>query len=108
MQRGDHQINLKATKVQSLNQSHVSQAITEPPTTRGLTGSQLLAFLEEPLELNLPACSVAVERGVKDVTEAALKCTDSDERDGIIFQKIQARNKNPYKNRNKVKALIEE
>ena len=108
MQRGDHQINLQATNIQSLNLAHISQAITEPPTTRGLTGSQLSAFREEPIQLNLPACSVAVERGVKDVTEAALKCTDSDQRDGIIFQKIEARKKNPYKNRNKVKAVIEE
>ena len=46
------------------------------------------------LQLNLPACSVAVERGVKDVTLAAAVCADSKERDGLIFQRIASRKKN--------------
>ena len=49
------------------------------PCTRSLSGAQLLALEEEPLQLRVPACSVAVERGVKDVTEAAMLASDSKE-----------------------------
>ena len=93
---------MNATSLQNLNAVPVELACTEPPITRSLSGPRLLSLEEAPLELNLPACSVAVERGVKDVTEAAQVCSDSKERDGVIFQKFASRKKNPYKNRNKV------
>ena len=41
--------------------------------------------------------SVAVERAVKEVTRASKKSAVSVVRDGIIFQTITAREKNPYK-----------
>ena len=96
---------MRATSLEALNVQGVREAVTEPPCTRTLSGAQLLALKEEPLQLGLPACSVAVERGVKDVTEAALLATDSRERDGIVFQKIASRKKNPGSNRNKVWGL---
>ena len=51
------------------------------------SGSELLAF-ETPLELDLPYCSVAVERRVKEVTGASIVCVDSRERDGVVKQNI--------------------
>ena len=81
------------------------EAETEPPCTRSLSGAQLLALEEEPLQLRVPACSVAVERGVKDVTEAAMRASDSKERDGIVFNKLFSRKKVPYEKRNKVWGL---
>lgn len=83
----------------------VREAETEPPCTRSLSGAQLLALEEAPLQLRVPACSVAVERGVKDVTEAAMLATDSKERDGIVFNKLSSRKKVPYDKRNKVWGL---
>ena len=48
---------------------------------------------------------MAVERGVKDVTEAAMLASDSKERDGIVFNKLFSRKKVPYEKRNKVWGL---
>ena len=93
---------MSATSLQTLNTMGLKEAVTEPPCTRTLSGPQLLALKEEPLEVRVPACSVAVERGVKDVTEAALVATDARDRDGIVFQKLASRKKMPYSNRNKV------
>ena len=101
-QRTDHEINMSATSLQTLNMMGVKGAMTEPPCTKTLSGPQLLALKEEPLQVRLPACSVAVERGVKDVTEAALVATDARERDGIVFQKLASRKRLPYSTRNKV------
>ena len=81
----------------------IQDAVTEPPITRALSGSQLLDLRERPLQIRLPGCSVAVECGVKDVTEAALVAADSLERDEIVFQKMESRKKYPLRNRNKVK-----
>ena len=91
---------MAATSLETLNFKSVKEAVTEPPCTRTFTGPQLLALKEEPLKLRLPSCSVAVERGVKDVTEAVLMATDSKERDGIVFNKLSSRKKMPYRNRN--------
>ena len=77
--------------MEELNVTPVESAVTE-----------LLSLEEEPLQLNLPATSVAVERAVKDVTKAAAICSDSKERDGLIFQFAASRKKVPYDKRNKV------
>ena len=55
-----------------------------------------MALKDQPLLLDLPANSVAVEKGIKDITKAANVCCDSKERDGLIFMKIGAREKIPY------------
>ena len=80
-----HKINMDALSLETLNAMGIQEAVTEPPITQALSGSQLLDLRERPLQIRLPGCSVAVERGVKDVTEAALLATDSLERDGIVF-----------------------
>ena len=45
---------------------------------------------------------MAVERGVKMVTQAAQVCTDGDEQDGFSLQCLAARNRNPYCRKKKV------
>ena len=95
-------MNLDATSLQTLNLTPLSEAKTEPPVTRGLSGSQVLALEHNPLRLNLPGNSVSVERGVKDVTGAAKVCANPKERDGVIFQKIISRKKHPIGSRNRV------
>ena len=102
IQREDHRVNLKATSLQELAVKPLASSATEPPYTRSFSGPQLRAILDEPLLLDLPACSVAVERAVKEVTSASAVCADSLERDGIIFQKMRSRKQFPLNNRNKV------
>jgi hypothetical protein len=92
---------MAATSLETLNLKPLASAATEPPVTRCLSGPQLLAFRETPLVLDLPATSVAVERGVKDVTEVATLCTDSLERDGAVFQKVASRKIYPLEGRNR-------
>ena len=86
---------MSITTLETLNYVSVKDAVTEPPFTRNVFGPKLMAFNQRHLELSLPACSVAVERGVKDVTEAALVCTDRRERDSLVFQKAMSCEKNP-------------
>ena len=95
-------MNLAATSLENLNTVSVKLAVTEPVFTRSFSGPQLLSLEQKPLPLSLPAVSVAVERGVKDVTQASLMCSDSTERDGVILQKIKSRKLNPNENRNRV------
>ena len=98
--REHHQVNMNATSLETLNINPLTSALTEPPTTRSLSGPDLLKFLEQPLQLDLPACSVAVERGVKEVTET--DSADSEERDGLVFQKIASRDMFNIKDKNNV------
>ena len=93
---------MDATCLEDLNITPLKIAKTEPPLTRNLSGPQLLAFVKNPLKTALPANSVAVERGVRDVTLAATVCCDMKERDGLIFQKKASREKNPISLRNRV------
>ena len=93
---------MKATSLETLTVKPLASATTEPPMTRSLSGPKLLEFLEQPLRCELPACSVAVERGVKEVTQAAAVCADGEERDGLVFQKIISREKYKLEYRNNV------
>ena len=52
---------MKATQLKDLCLSPIMEAGTEPPLTRSLAGPMLMSLKEKPLELDLPACSVAVE-----------------------------------------------
>lgn len=69
-------------------------ANTEPPLTMDLSQEELEALVEEPLFVDLPCHTVAVERGVKDTTGAALKSANPKHRDGISFQIADSRGKN--------------
>ena len=101
LQREDHKVNMNATSLETLNLKPLTSAATEPPITRCLTGRELLAFLQTPLVLDLPATSVAVERGVKDVTKVGPLCVDSVERDGAVFKKVASRVMYPLERRNR-------
>ena len=93
---------MDATCLADLNVTPLENAETEPPLTRSLSGPQLLALVKSPLKTSLPGNSVAVERGVRDVTLASAVCCDSKERDGLIFQKKASRERNPRAFRNRV------
>ena len=95
-------MNMAAKSLEDLNVLPVALAMTEPVYTKALFGPKLLSLEKVPLQLNLPACSVAVERGVMDVTQAAAICSDSRERDGLIFQHVISRKKTSYAKRNRV------
>ena len=106
----DHQINEFATKIENLNKNPLTSDSTEPPLTLRLNGPQLLALMDEPLQVNLPVMTVAVERAVKEVTRAATMSINPQVRDGIVFQTISARTRNPYASRNRVlggKGIVE-
>ena len=64
-----------------------------------LIGSELLALKEGLVQVDLPVMTVAVERAVKEVMT---KCSDMQERDGLVFQTTAARIKNPYSDWNRL------
>ena len=70
---------------------------TEPPLTKSLTDLELEAIKEKPSFVDLPKNTVAVERGVKETTAAALKSADPVQRDGLSFQISDSRKKNALK-----------
>ena len=57
--------------------------------------------MTSPLSLHLPSSTVSIERGVKATTEAVKVTADKNMQDGITFQKMAARKRNAYKDRNK-------
>ena len=80
----------------------LSLADTEPPLTKSLTNLQLEAIKEQPFIVDLPGNTVAVERGVKETTAAALKSADPVQRDGLNFQISDSRKRNSlYKTKKK-------
>ena len=103
-QKEDPMLHPSATSIQTLNMKPLSEATTEPPLTMNLSGPQLLSFLTSPLKTDLPVMSVAVERAVKEVTRVAERASSAVERDGIVFQTISSRQKNPYEDRNRVRS----
>ena len=57
--------------LEDLNMTPLVEAKTEPPLTRSMSGPQLLSLEQNPLKTSLPGNSIAVERGVRDVTLAS-------------------------------------
>ena len=86
-------INFDVTSLYEL--ADLGLANTEPPLTQSLT-ENITRLLEEPLSIELPLSTVAVERAVKDITAAARVCTDPAEQDGVTMQAIAARARHPY------------
>ena len=84
-----------------LDLTDLSKLSTEPPVTKHFSDEELSGFVDVPLNLGLPSSTVAVERGVKMTTEAVKHTADPILQDGLSFQKIAARKRNPLKNRNK-------
>ena len=73
----------------------ISLANTEPALTVGMTKEELMAVVLEPLVIDLPCHTVAVERGGKETTSASLKSADPIQQDGANFLISAARKKNP-------------
>lgn len=92
-------INFEATSLYEL--ADLGLADTEPPLTQSLTDDDITGLLEEPLSIELPLSTVAVERAVKDITAAARVCTDPAEQDGVTMQAIAARARHPYSDRDR-------
>ena len=78
----------------------LTKLTTEPPVTKSYNGEMLTDLVSSPLKLGLPSSTVAVERGVKITTEAVKHSADPKLQDGLSFQKIAARKRNPIEDRN--------
>ena len=65
-------IDFAATTLYGL--ASLERADTEQPVTQHLTDQELQTLLPQPLELDLPLSTVAVERAVKAATAAARVC----------------------------------
>lgn len=86
---------MEATCLFSL--ADISLADTEPPLTLGMTESELRVMVEEPLQVDLPCHTVAVERGVKETMAGVLRTADPVLQDGATFMISKSRKKNPIR-----------
>ena len=66
-----------------------------------MDNTELEQLIISPLNLQLPISTMAVERGVKAVTRAAVVTADPVLQDGFTFQVMAAQKKNNLKSRNK-------
>ena len=74
----------------------LSKAKTEPPVTIKLTDEELENLKETPLDLGDMECNTqAVERVVPVVTKASKTVTSHQAREGLIFNTLESRKKNP-------------
>ena len=85
----DYMVNPLATSIYNLNINSLENAQTEPPLTRNLSEQQLLKILHDPMLVELPLTSVAVERDVKLTTAVSTLSADSKERDGSSMHKCK-------------------
>jgi len=67
----------------------------EPPLTMKLSMEQLEKIAQEPLLIEIPCHSQAVERCVRMVTEASSQVYGMDARDGYIKARIKSREMTP-------------
>ena len=86
--------NYKATNYLDMI-SWESQVNFEPPYTKDLSDSQVQAFLENSLDLNIPSHAVQTERVIWDVNQVAAKLISAEVRDGMIRSKITERKQKP-------------
>ena len=86
-------INFGATTVYEL--ADLGCADTEAPVTQHLNDQELQNLLLQPLELDLPVSTIAVELAVKTTTAAAQVSADRVEQDGFSMMAIAARTRNP-------------
>ena len=91
-----YEINRFASSLSELNISPLCNALHQPPPIKSLSDSELQMLIAKPLEIQLPITSVAVERGVKDTTRAALHCGTVEARNGFVQNTIRARQNKYY------------
>ena len=88
-------VDFTATELWDLLEGCTS-AITEPPLTMHLSDSELEGILGGPLEVGAyPVHTVAVERAVKVVTEAARAVVGEEQRHGYICSRLKHRGQLP-------------
>ena len=72
------------------------ELVTEPPLTANLTDSELQDICDQPLQVAaFPVHTVAVERAVKVVTEAAAAVVGEERRHGWICSRLEHRRQLP-------------
>ena len=74
---------------------------TEPPITIGYSLEEQNTLLDNPLSLNIPSSTLAVEHEVKETSAASKVSADINIQDGFVFSAMSARKKNIYQNNNK-------
>ena len=88
-------VDFAATQLSHLLESGASP-ITEPPITANLTDAEIENIRSEPLAVGAyPVHTVAVERGVKVVTEAAGLVVGEEQRHGYICSRLKHRRELP-------------
>ena len=100
-------INFAATDYTKLL-DWVKETVTEPPLTTDLTDAELQGIISQPLQVAaFPVHTVAVERAVKVVTEAAGAVLGEERRHGWICSRLEHRRQLPSINskRSFVKSL---
>ena len=101
-------LNFAATHYTELF-DYEKEAVTEPPLTTDLTNAELQDICSEPLEVAaFPVHTVAVERTVKVVTEAASAVLGEERRHGWISSRLEHRRQLPRiaSKRSFVKAIV--
>lgn len=69
-----------------------AELVTEPPLTADLSDAALLDIVQTPLQVDhYPVHTVAVERAVKVVTEAAVAVVGEEQRHGFICSRLRHR-----------------
>ena len=80
-------LNIKATSLKNLIDW---EGATEPIITSNLSKSDLLEFMERPMEVKyFPCHTQAIERAVKEMTAAAGAVYGAERRDGFIRGRAQ-------------------
>ena len=100
------ELNFQATSLYNLTVTPLKDASTEPPVTIGMSQEQLDDLVLNPLHLDLPCSTVAVERAVKITTAASKVSSDPVLQDGYSFMARAAVEKNSISTRNTKKFVI--
>ena len=85
-------LNLEATKLSEL--VDLSQASSSPPLLFNLNDDQLELLKDEPLSVDLPCSTTAVERGVKENTAVATMVSGAWQQDMVSWNRVSARERN--------------
>ena len=88
-------LNLEATKLEDL--VDLNQASSSPPLLFNLTDDQLDLLKDEPLSVDLPCSTTAVERGVKENTAVATMVSGAWQQDMVSWNRVSARERNPLR-----------
>ena len=88
----NQELNLEATKLSEL--VDLSKAASSPPLLFKMTDEELDQLKDEPLVVDLPCSTTAVERAVKEGTAVATMVSGTWEQDMVSWNRISARERN--------------